>query len=170
MVAETLTASPMPIGPTHGYGGIIKRQYFKYEVAANVEDGDIFEVGYLPPKILVTGGLLVGDDLDTGTETLDMDLGWAASGAATDTWTDPNTGLTFTNSGATADPDGFCNAGVWTGDGVTGVYQAGVCARLLVFPIPLYFSAKTKVQFEANAAANATGTGTIGAYIDYILL
>jgi hypothetical protein len=170
MAAETLTQDPMIVAPTHGYAGTLKRQYFFYEIAANVEDGDIFELGYLPPNVLVVGGHIATDDLDTGTEAMDVDVGWAANGAAaTDSWTDPNSGRTFTDAGASADPDGFCDAGVLTGDGSAEIYQAGVNYRAFVFPVPLWFGRKTKVQLEANVAAGTGGTGTFGVYIDYIL-
>ena len=169
MVAETLTRSPLINAPTAGLAGTLKRQYFSYEIGAAVEDGDIFELGYLPKGCLVTGGFVAADDIDTGTEALDIDVGWAVSGETTDTFYDSVTGTTFTNSGGTADPDGFCNVGVMTGDGSAEVYQAGVTYRSFVFPVPLYFSERTLVQLEANAASNAGHTGTFGVYIDYIM-
>ena len=169
MAAETLTQSPLIVAPTHGYAGTLKRQYFFYEIAANVEDGDIFELGYIPGNVLVTGGHIATDDLDTGTEAMDVDVGWAAAGSATDTWTDPASGITYTNSAASASPAGFCNAGVLTGDGTPEVYQAGVNYRAFVLPIPLWFSAKTMVQLEANAAAGTFTAGRFGVYLDYIL-
>ena len=169
MTAETLTQSPLPVGPTAGLAGTLKRQYFYYEVGGAVEDGDIFELGYLPKGCMVVGGMLAADDLDTGTEVLDMDVGWAANGGGSATFFDSNTGVTLTNSGASASATGFCNAGVWTGDGSAEVYNAGVNYRAFVFPVPLYFSEKTMVQVEANVAANAGHTGTVGVYIDYIM-
>lgn len=169
MVAETLTRSPLVISPTHGYAGILKRQYFNYEIAANVEDGDIFELGYLPARSLVMGGFIATDDLDTGTEAMDVDLGWAAAGSSADTWTDPNSGIVYTNAAASASAAGLCNVGVMTGDGTAEVYQAGVNYRAIVLPIPLWFSTKTLIQLEANAAAGTGGTGTFGVYIDYVM-
>ncbi|MGE0629647.1 MAG: hypothetical protein AB7O43_17700 [Hyphomicrobiaceae bacterium] len=170
MTAETLTQSPLAKGPTHGYAGNLKRQYFYYELAGAVEDGDIFELGYLPGNILVVGGHIATDDIDTGTEALDIDVGYAAAGEATDTWTDPNTGVTFTNAAASAAAAGFCNSGVLSGDGITDLLAAGVNYRPFVFPVPLFFSAKTMVQIEANAAAGGGHTGTFGVYIDYICI
>jgi hypothetical protein len=169
MVAETLTRSPLVVAPTAGLAGTLKRQYFSYEIGAAVEDGDIFELGYLPKGCLVTGGFIATDDIDTGTEALDIDVGWAANGGASATFYDSLTGATLTNSGGTADPDGFCNVGVMTGDGTGEVYQAGVNYRAFVFPVPLYFSEKTMVQLEANVASAGGHTGTFGVYIDYIM-
>lgn len=169
MAAETLTASPLPNGYTQGPAGCIIRSYYQYEIAANSEDGDIWELGYIPKYALVSGGGLITDDLDTGTETIDIDVGWAAAGAATDTWTDPRTGLTFTNAAATADPDGLVNTGVLTGDAVTDVMAAGTNWRPFILPVPLWFSRKTKLQIEANAAANAFAAGTFGVYLEYTI-
>jgi hypothetical protein len=169
MVAETLTRSPLVVAPTAGLAGTLKRQYFSYEIGAAVEDGDIFELGYLPKGCFVVGGCIAADDIDTGTETLDLDVGWAANGGGAATFYDSNTGLTLTNSGENASVAGFCNGGVFTGDGTAEVYNAGVNYRALVFPTPLYFSERTLVQVEANAASHGGHTGTFGVYIDYIM-
>jgi hypothetical protein len=117
----------------------------------------------------VVGGCIAADDIDTGTETLDLDVGWAANGGGAATFYDSKTGLTLTNSGENASVAGFCNGGVFTGDGSAEVYNAGVNYRALVFPMPLYFSEKTMVQVEANAASHGGHTGTFGIYIDYIM-
>lgn len=167
MVAETLTASPLPNGYTQGPAGCVIRSYYTYEIAADSEDGDIWELGYIPKYALVTGGAIVTDDIDTGTEAIDIDLGWAAAGASTDTWKDPRTGVTFTNAAATADPDGFVNTGVLTGDAITDLAAAGTNYRPILLPVPLWFSEKTKLQIEANAAAGTFTAGTFGVYLEY---
>ena len=105
-VAETLTALQAKAGfPVSGNGPAmdLKVAAGTYELAENVEDGDIFEMCKLPQGAVVIGGWVMGDDLDTGTETLDMDIGWAANGVDA------------------ADPDGFGNLGVWTGDAVANL-------------------------------------------------
>lgn len=106
MAAETLTAtraaSTFPVAG-HGSHGNLKVATGTYEIAAVVEDGDIFEMCRLPANSVVVGGMLYADDIDTGTEALDMDIGWAANGSES------------------ADPDGFGNLGVWTGDVTTDV-------------------------------------------------
>lgn len=143
-----------------------------YPIAANVEDGDIFEMLWIPARTVIFGGHLTGGDLDTGTEALDMDLGWAANGGeSTDSYTFPHevgsdgdvaaTNATLTNAGYQADPDGFGNFGVWTGDGVTDLFAAGQIYRPIVLPKPLYFSRDTKVQIEANVAANVFAAGDV---------
>lgn len=169
MAAETLSNSPLTVGPGIGLAGNAKIWHRKYEIAADVEDGDIFELGKLPANCLVCGGWIAVDDIDTGTEAIDIDVGWAAAGAS-ETYTDSQTGVTYTNSGASASAAGLCNTGVLSGDGSTEVYAAGKTFRWMVLPDPLYFSAETMVQLEANAAAGTFAAGTFGVYLIYKML
>jgi hypothetical protein len=156
MVAETLTAtrgaSTFPVNSGFG-GGVVMAAYGTYEIAAAVEDGDIFEMCRLPANATVIGGWIYADDIDTGTETLDMDIGWAANGVDA------------------ADPDGFGNLGVWTGDVTTDV-KPEVWNR---FPLggvlkdgPKTFTVETLIQIEANAASNAGHTGTVSVVVLYV--
>lgn len=157
MTAETLTAdraaATFPTFKALG-AGILCAAYGTYELAANVEDGDIFEMCKLPKGAVVLGGHVYADDLDTGTETLDMDVGWAANG------TDA------------ADPDGLGNFGVWTGDAVAGVKpEVGISMPLggvLLTAGPKAFAAETTIQVEANAAAATGGTGTLTVVVYYV--
>ena len=127
--------------------------YGIYTIAAVVEDGDIFEMCKLPAGAVVVDGVFYGDDIDTGTEALDMDIGWAANG------TDA------------ADPDGFGNLGLLSGDAVTDIkpeaslwYPLGGVLRTAG---PKTFSAETTIQVEANTASNAGHTGVITVVIYY---
>lgn len=152
----TFTADRAKAGfPVKGVGpsGNVKVAYGVYEIAANPADGDIYEMCKIPSGATVIDGAIRADDLDTGTETLDMDVGWAANG------TDA------------ADPDGFGNLGVLTGDAVTGVKPE----TMIWYPLngvlkdgPKTFSAETTIQVEANAAAATGGTGTMYLYVLYI--
>jgi hypothetical protein len=159
MVAETLTATRALAGfPVGGVGPATALHVATgtYEIAANVEDGDIFEMCKLPANAVVVGGMIYGDDLDTNaTETLDMDIGWAANGTEA------------------ADPDGFGNLGVWTGDAITGwKVVAGTMYPLqgvLLSTGPQKFSAETTIQVEANAAAATGGTGTLTVVVYYFV-
>lgn len=158
MAAETLTATRALAGfPVGGVGPATSLHIATgtYEIAANVEDGDIFEMCKLPANAVVVGGMIYGDDLDTGTETLDMDIGWAANG------TDA------------ADPDGFGNLGVWTGDAITDWKPvAGIMYPLqgvLLSGGPKKFSEETTIQIEANAAAATGGTGTVSVVVYYFV-
>ena len=85
-----------------GDGGSLKYAYGTLDIAANPTDGDIYEMCRLPAGAVILGGWFRGDRLDTNaTETLDLDLGWAANGTEA------------------ADPDGLGNLGVLTGDAFT---------------------------------------------------
>lgn len=158
MAAETLTATRAQTGfPVSGVGPASQLLVATgtFEIAANVEDGDIFEMCKVPANAVVVMGWIYGDDLDTGTEALDMDVGWAANG------TDA------------ADPDGFGNLGVWSGDAVTDIkpevsifYPFGGVLRS---DGPKKFSAETTIQVEANAAANSGGTGTMSVVVLYFI-
>ena len=155
--AETLTSAMAgktvpPLG--HGYSGALYCVWGTYKPAANVEDGDIFEMRKCPANFLALWGWLALGDMDTGTEALDMDAGWAANGGGSETFTAP-WGTVFTNAAATASPTGFVNSGVLSGDGVTDLMAAGTNYRPFILPKPLLFTRPTMFQIEANAAANA---------------
>ena len=99
------------------------------------------------------GGYFRGEDIDTGTETLDIDIGWAANGVEA------------------ADTDGFGNFGVLTGDVTTDVKPE----VSILYPLnntlksgPVSFSAKTKIQGLVNAVAAAGGTGALWVVLFYV--
>ena len=159
MAAETLTATNAEAqAPVFGHGirGNVKFAYGTYEIAAVVEDGDIFEMCRLPPGAIVIDGFVRADDIDTGTEALDMDVGWASNG------TDA------------ADPDGFGNLGLWSGDAIVGI-KPDVS---IYFPFngvlkdgPKTFTSTTEdtiVQIEANTASNSGHVGTVFVGVYYL--
>ena len=159
MAAETLTATNALAGAAtfgHGIRGNVKFAYGTYEIAAVVEDGDIFEMCRLPPGAVVVDGFVRADDIDTGSEALDMDVGWAANG------TDA------------ADFDGFGNLGVWSGDSIAGI-KPDVS---IYFPFngvlkdgPKTFTSLTEdtiIQIEAHTPSNAGHVGTIFVGVYYL--
>lgn len=165
MTAETLTATQAAasVNPRRSGGsGVVHCAYGTYEIAANVEDGDIFEMCKIPAGARVIGGWVYADDIDTdGSETLDMDIGWAANGGSG----------TFD----TADPDGFGNLGVWVGDPfangstsattgnvfpLSGVLADGDCPK---------FTMDTTIQLEANAVAATFTAGAASVVVLYIV-
>lgn len=159
MVAETLTstraASTFPLsGPATA--GVLQVAWGTYTLAANVEDGDIFEMCKIPAGATVVGGYVQAADLDTNaTETLDMDIGWAAT------------------ADEVADPDGFGNLGVWTGDASVHLPVAGnwfPLAGVLQSAGPKTFSAEAMIQVEANAAAATGGTGVLTVVVFYTMV
>lgn len=155
MVAETLTgtrgAATFPVFTGPG-GGVVCAAYGSYSVAANVEDGDIFVLCRLPAGAVVIGGQFWTSDMDTGTEALDMDVGWAANGVEA------------------ASATGFVNAGILSGDAVTDINPAGVNMRLFNMSAgPISFTNETVVQVEANVAAATFAAGTIYVVVFYVV-
>lgn len=150
MAAETLTAARASATyPVHGAGpaGDCKIGWGTYAVAAAVEDGDIFEMHWVPPGATLIGGYYMSEDMDTGIEALDNMVGWAA------------------NSSDAADPNGLVVASTITGDvsvhlaaASTFIHYGGV----LLSAGPKTFTragGSTKVQVENNTAATTFAAG-----------
>lgn len=94
-------ASTAPVPSLSSMQGVQQVAWGFYNVASAPSAADIINICKLPAGATVIGGFIQASDLDTNaTETLDIDVGWAANG---------------TDS---ADPDGFGNFGVLTGDAV----------------------------------------------------
>lgn len=158
MTAETLTAtrakSPFPV---HGQGDAmnLKVATGTYEIAAAVETGDIFEMCKVPAGAVVVMGWVYGDDIDTGTEALDFDIGWKAT------------------ADEVTDTDGFGNLGTITGDATTDVkpeasiwYPFGGVLRTTG---PKRFSAEATIQVYCNTASNAGHVGTLTVVVLYFM-
>lgn len=166
MTAETLTG--LRARRTHpaqgsGYGSTLDGCWGYYSIAANVEDGDIFELVKTPTNgsgFLCLGGWVMSGDMDSGTEALDMDLGWAANGNASAVTMLTPWGQTLTDVGYSASATGLGNFGVWSGDAVTDIH-AGGNYRPLVLATPLWFAKPTMIQIEANVAAATFVAGTV---------
>jgi len=163
MTAETLTSTRAGDNfPVFKPGaGLVAAAYGSYTIGAAVEDGDIFEMCKVPAGAVLLGGWFYGDDLDTGTETLDMDIGWAANGGS--------------GTYDSADPDGLGNLGVLTGDAFAAGNVSPVAG--LMYPLSGLFAAgelptftrETTIQIEANAAGNAGHTGTVSVVVFYVV-
>lgn len=147
-VSATRAASTSPVPGT----GILRVAHGTYEHATNLAAGTIIEYCRIPRGAVVVGGWYGGDDLDTnGTEEINITLGWAANGVEV------------------ADPDGFGDLGVMTGDVSVHLGVAG-----LWFPLqgtmltlgPQGFSAETVCQATVvtDAATGGTGTTTMVVY------
>lgn len=146
-------ASDFPV--MAGNAGQVYSAYGTYEIAAANSIADIIQMCKLPAKAVVLSGWLYGDDLDTGTEELDMDIGWAAT------------------ADEVADPDGFGNFGVMDGDTISQFKPvAGLLYPLqgvLLADGPKYFTAPATIQLVVNAAAKAGGTGTVSLVVYYTM-
>lgn len=156
MTAETLTSTrAASTFPVNGGGrGNLHFAYGVYEIGAAVETGDIFEMCRVPKGAVVVDGFVRADDIDTGTEALDMDIGWAANGVDA------------------VDTDGFGNLGTWTGDAVTDLrpeVQIYYPFNGVLKDGPKSFSAETVIQLYANTASNAGHTGTVYVGVYYLL-
>lgn len=111
-----------------------------YEIATALTTGDTITFFTLPAGTTVHNGWLKGDDLDTGIETLDIDIG---------------------DSG---DTDRFLNGGVQTGDAVTGVKpEVGISMELFgtLKDGPYTYTSETAIIGTVVAPAATGGTGTI---------
>ena len=121
-------------------------------LAANPTAADILEFCFIPAGATIIGGHLRGDDIDTGTEALDIDIGWAANGVES------------------ADTDGLGNFGVITGDAVTELKpEVSIFLPLngTLKSGPKTFTNKTKITGVVNAPANAGGTGVLWLTVFY---
>lgn len=151
-LTATRAAANFPVAG-HGFGGNLKVAYGTYELAANPSAADVIRFCRVPKGATVVGGWLMGDDIDTGTEALDIDVGWEANGVDA------------------ADPDGFGNMGVLNGATVANVIPVAGIFRLLQGVLladgPKTFGAETIISGLVNAAANAGGTGTLTVVVLY---
>lgn len=158
MAAETLQGTRAKPGfPVAGSGPALnmKVAYGSFNIAAVVEVGDIFEICKLPAGAVVVGGYFYGADIDTGTETLDMDVGWKA------------------NTAEITDTDGFGNFGVLDGDVVAQIkpevsiwYPLGGVLRTAG---PKKFTAETTIQLYVNAVSNAGHVGIVTVVVHYVM-
>lgn len=148
-------ASTFPVYKALGSGSV-GVAYGTIEVAANPVAADVYEMCRIPKGAIVLEGRFYSDDLDTNaTETLDLDVGWAANGVEA------------------ADPDGFGNFGVFTTDTVAGVKpEAGYNFPLggkLITDGPQAFSAETIVTVNCVATAATFAAGTMTVVVYYVV-
>lgn len=153
-LTATRAASTFPVFKGMGAGAVCAA-YGTYELAANPTAADIIEFCRVPKGAVVIGGWLMGDDIDTGTEAFDFDVGWAANGVDA------------------ADPDGFGNFGVLSGDVITELKPVASIYNplqgVLLADGPKAFAAETVIQGVVNAPANAGGTGTLSVVVLYVV-
>ena len=85
-----------------GGASVLHAAYGTYELTADPSPNDIIELCRVPANARIVGGWMYVDEMDTGTETLDIDLGWAANGGS--------------GTYDAVDADGFGNFGIISGD------------------------------------------------------
>jgi hypothetical protein len=152
-LTATRAAATFPVATGFGAGNL-RVAWGTYAIAANPTAADIIQLCRIPAGSTVLGGYVMAADIDTGTEALDIDIGWAANGVET------------------ADPDGFGNFGVWDGDTVGQIIPvAGSWKPLqgtLLTGGPQSFTNETVIQAVVNVAANAGGTGQITLVVFFV--
>ncbi len=127
--------------PGSGPAGDLKVLFGSIEIAAAQSANDTVNLFTIPAGFTPLYGYVAGDDIDTGTETYDFDIGTAA------------------------DTDYFGNLGVTTGDAVTEIKpEVNIwkpLGNLLRTQKPTAFTSDTDCILTVVAAANAGGTGTL---------
>ncbi|MCP4365421.1 MAG: hypothetical protein GY800_09015 [Planctomycetes bacterium] len=164
MAAETVQAAKaLETAATHGKGmaGNMKVAYESYTISAAVEAGDKFQMLKLPAGATIIGGYFRGEDLDTGTEELNMDIGWAANGGS--------------GTYDAADPNGLADLGVITGD----AFAAGNVANVVSYNYPFNgllntgvfptFTEETTLEITVVAAAATFAAGTVSLCVFYTM-
>lgn len=155
-VAGTRAASDFPMFAGRG-GGNLKVAYGSYTIGTALEANSTVDLCHLPKGAIVLGGMLFGQDVDTGTEALEIDVGTRTKGTAFDD----------TSASAAA----FLNSGVLTGDAIADHSPAAkiLCHFSEFGAGPKTLAADTTVFATITAAANAGGTGTIWVRVDYLM-
>lgn len=148
----TRAAADFPVYKGQG-SGAVQVARGSYTLAEVPEVGDKYQLCKLPAGAVVIGGYFAATDIDTGTETLDIDLGNAANGVEI------------------ADPDAFGNFGLISGDSPGADITNGIVStqRALGFVSPPSFTNETIVEATVVAVAAAGGTGTVAAVIYFVV-
>lgn len=137
-------------------GTSVQCLYFQYDITTAAAATDTVTVGYLPAFAVPIGGWFSAADIDSGTESLDIDLGIAANGVDS------------------VDTDFFMNGGIFTGDvpddaDFMGVPTNHANFRHFAGPFPVVqLGARTEVKLLFNAVAQAGGTGKLTVCILYL--
>jgi hypothetical protein len=123
--------------------------YGHHAFTAEQAAADVFEACKVPRGAVVLGGWLRAEDMDSNaSETIDMDVGYAANGDVA------------------ADPDAFGNFGVLTGDAIAEHLPEGgqlipLHGTLKDGPVTLTADTVITVTFVDDAATFAAGTVTV---------
>lgn len=139
----------VPVDLGIGFAGFIIPGWI--DITAAPAAADIYRLCWVPAGFHITGGFMMLGDADThGTETLDIDLGWAANGGS--------------GTYDAADPDGLGNFGVLTGDAFATPSISVTAGNVIPFSGLLsavsasnggfpYFTKKTKIQATCIAVS-----------------
>lgn len=124
-----------------GPAGSVKALIGSYEITSALSAADTITMVTAPAGFTPLYGWLVGDDIDTGTEALELDVG------------------------ISGDTTKYLNSGVITGDTIANEkITFGIKIPLqedLMTVKPTAFTSDTDIIVTVTAAANAGGTGTL---------
>ena len=142
MASEFLSEQFNSPAPGVGDGGSLKVLYGTYTFSSITIINDTVKLFVIPKGFTPLFGELVGADLDTGTETLELDVG------------------------VTGDLTKYLNSGVITGDTGEPDEKITVGIKLplqedLMTVKPTAATADINCLLTVTAAANATGTGVV---------
>lgn len=143
-VTGSRAASTFPVSGLPIPGGVLGVAWGVYNHASNLAAATVIEYCRVPKGATVIGGFFQAADLDTGIEEIDIDIGWSANG--TDV----------------ADPDGFGNLDVLTGDVSVHLPVAGIWvpfAGIIQSAGFKTFAAETTLIATVNVDAATGGTG-----------
>jgi hypothetical protein len=143
MVASTRAAAGLPVYKPVG-SGLLCVAWGTYTHASNLAAATTIEYCRVPKGARIIGGFWSATDLDTGTEELDIDIGYAANGVDA------------------IDADAFGNLGVLTGDVSVHLPVAGIWIPFqgrIITEGSVLLSAETVLTALVNVDAAATGTG-----------
>lgn len=147
-------ATGVPVFKTDGRGALGVAYGYLLTTAEPVP-ADIYNMCKVPAGAVILGGWLRHGDIDTdASETMDIDVGYAANGDVV------------------ADPDAFGNFGVQTGDAITGYLPEG--GVLLPFmgvlkDGPLTLTKETTITVTCVDDPATYTAGTISVVVFYVV-
>ena len=152
-------AASFPVAKANS-GGVVCAAYGTYEVTVNPVAADTYELCKVPAGATILGGMFYCDDLDTGTEEMNLDVGWKANGGS--------------GTYDTVDADGLADLGVLLGDiAAPNLAQAVGLVYNLAGPhfangdFPT-FTRETTIQVTAVAAAKTFAAGAMSLVVYYV--
>lgn len=142
----------VPVDPGLGRIGFIIPGYI--DIAANPVAADLYKLCWVPAGFVCTGGMMYLDDIDTNaTETLDLDMGWAANGGS--------------GTYDALDADGLGNFGVMNGDAFAAPSISATAGNIVPFAGILadgifpFFTKKTMIQATCVATCATFTAGRL---------
>lgn len=95
------SAGTLPVVTGDCAGDVVVNEYFIDVTAAQIDAGNMFDLGPLPAYHTVVDMILIPDDLDTGTPAITLDVG-LLSGTVGDSTSDRTIGAEFFSASTAA--------------------------------------------------------------------